>query len=105
MKLISDTLLSAFPNKILNIHPSLLPAYKGLNAQQQALSDSASITGCTVHIVTKEMDSGPILMQKTVDVKAGDTVESLSERILIEEHKLYPKAIKEFNERTPEWEH
>ncbi|MEC8678285.1 MAG: formyltransferase family protein, partial [Candidatus Margulisiibacteriota bacterium] len=79
--------------RMLNIHPSLLPSFKGLNAQEQALNYGVKIAGCTVHYVTKEMDAGPIIMQASVPVLSDDTVESLSERILVEEHKLFPKAI------------
>jgi len=93
MKLISGTLLNAYPHKVLNIHPSLLPSFKGLHAQKKAFEYGVKISGCTVHIVTTEMDSGPILMQKAVEVKESDTVESLSKRILKEEHILYSQAI------------
>ena len=93
MKLVGDPLLTAFKGRMLNIHPSLLPSFKGLNAQEQALKYGVKIAGCTVHYVTKEMDAGPIIMQASVPVLSDDTVESLSERILVEEHKLFPKAI------------
>ena len=93
MKLVGDPLLNAFKGRMLNIHPSLLPSFKGLNAQKQAFDYGVKITGCTVHYVTKEMDAGPIIMQKAVPVFDTDTVDSLSERILVEEHRLFPKAI------------
>jgi phosphoribosylglycinamide formyltransferase-1 len=93
MKLVGDPLLTAYKGRMLNIHPSLLPSFKGLNAQEQALNYGVKIAGCTVHYVTKEMDAGPIIMQASVPVLSDDTVESLSERILVEEHKLFPKAI------------
>ena len=78
----------------LNIHPSLLPLFKGLHPHQQALDAGVKISGCTVHFVTEEMDSGPIVAQAAVPVNAGDTAESLSERILRAEHKLYPHALR-----------
>ena len=93
MKLVGDPLLTAYKGQMLNIHPSLLPSFKGLNAQEQALNYGVKIAGCTVHYVTKDMDAGPIIMQASVPVLSDDTVESLSERILVEEHKLFPKAI------------
>ena len=93
MRLIGPPMLDAFPNRILNIHPSLLPAFPGLEAQAQALAYGVRIAGATVHLVTAELDSGPIVLQAAVPVLPGDTVESLSARILIEEHRLYPKAI------------
>jgi phosphoribosylglycinamide formyltransferase-1 len=93
MRLVSPVLIRAFPNRILNIHPSLLPAFPGLDAQRQALEYGVKITGCTVHIVDEELDHGPIVLQSPVEVLAGDTVESLSERILEQEHKIYPEAV------------
>jgi phosphoribosylglycinamide formyltransferase 1 len=93
MRLVGAPLLDAFPNRILNIHPSLLPAFPGIDAQQQALNYGVKVTGATVHLVNAELDGGPIVMQAAVPVQAGDTVDSLSARILIEEHRLYPKAI------------
>jgi phosphoribosylglycinamide formyltransferase-1 len=86
-------LLEAFPQRILNIHPSLLPAFPGLDAQQQALEYGVCVTGATVHVVTAELDGGPIVLQAAVPVLPDDTVESLSARILIEEHRLYPRAV------------
>jgi len=93
MRLVGLPLLEAFPNRILNIHPSLLPAFRGLDAQQQALEHGVKVTGATVHIVNADLDAGPILMQAAVPVLEGDTVESLSERILVQEHRIYPLAI------------
>ncbi len=93
MRLLSPSVVGAFPNKIINIHPSLLPAFPGLNAQKQALDYGVKYTGCTVHFVDKEMDTGPIIGQKVVPVLAGDTLEELTCRILKEEHALYPQVI------------
>src|SRR6204780_1038138 len=93
MRLLSASVIRAFPNRVLNIHPSLLPAFTGLDAQRQALEYGVRITGCTVHFVDEFLDSGPILIQSAVPVLEGDTVESLSARILTQEHLIYPKAI------------
>lgn len=93
MRLVGLPLLRAFPNRILNIHPSLLPAFRGLNAQKQALEHGVTITGATVHIVDAELDAGPIVMQAAVPVLPADTVDSLAARILVEEHRIYPLAI------------
>jgi phosphoribosylglycinamide formyltransferase-1 len=93
MRILSAKFLDAFPRRILNIHPSLLPLFPGLNPQQQALSQGAKISGCTVHFVDDTLDGGPIIAQREVPVRDDDTVESLSERILVEEHKLYPEAV------------
>ncbi len=93
MRLISSYFVREFPQRILNIHPSILPAFAGLNAQQQALDYGVKITGCTVHLVDEELDHGAIILQRAVDVLESDTVESLSARILVEEHKLYPEAV------------
>ncbi len=94
MRLVGRALLEAFPDRILNIHPSLLPAFPGLDAQQQALEHGVRIAGATVHLVTDELDGGPIVMQSAVPVLPDDTVDSLSARILIEEHRIYPEAIR-----------
>ena len=94
MRLVGRPLLEAFPNRILNIHPSLLPAFRGLDAQRQALEYGVRITGATVHLVTSELDAGPIVLQTAVPVLAGDTVDTLAARILVEEHRLYPEAIR-----------
>jgi phosphoribosylglycinamide formyltransferase-1 len=93
MRLVGPPLLAAFPNRILNIHPSLLPAFPGLEAQRQALEYGVRCSGATVHLVTSELDGGPIVLQAAVRVLEGDTVETLSTRILVEEHRIYPEAI------------
>jgi phosphoribosylglycinamide formyltransferase-1 len=98
MRLVSATFVRAFPNRILNIHPSLLPAFPGLDAQRQALEHGVKITGCTVHLVDEFQDSGPIVVQAAVPVLDDDSVESLSARILVQEHLIYPKAIGHFVE-------
>ena len=93
MRLLSATFTFAFAGRLLNIHPSLLPAFSGLDAQRQALEHGVRITGCTVHFVDEHLDAGPILMQAAVPVVDADTVETLSARILRQEHLIYPKAI------------
>ncbi|MGA2714136.1 MAG: phosphoribosylglycinamide formyltransferase [Bryobacteraceae bacterium] len=93
MRLLSADFIRAFPNRVLNIHPSLLPAFAGLDAQRQALEYGVRITGCTVHFVDEYLDSGPIVIQSAVPVLDSDTVETLSARILLQEHVIYPKAI------------
>ena len=93
MRLIGAPLLDAFPHAILNVHPSLLPAFPGVDAQRQALDHGVKISGATVHLVTGELDGGPIVLQSTVPVRDDDTVELLSARILIEEHRIYPEAV------------
>lgn len=93
MRLLSGAFISRFAGRILNIHPSLLPAFPGLDAQYQALAHGAKITGCTVHLVNENMDDGPILLQTAVPILDNDTVESLSSRILVQEHKIYSEAI------------
>lgn len=93
MRLIGAPLLEAFPNAILNVHPSLLPAFPGVDAQRQALQYGVKVTGATVHLVTKELDGGPILLQAAVPVLDGDSVDTLSARILEQEHRLYPLAV------------
>ncbi|PYT02794.1 MAG: phosphoribosylglycinamide formyltransferase [Acidobacteria bacterium] len=92
MRLLSPRFVSVFENRILNIHPSLLPAFPGLNAQRQALEHGVKYTGCTVHIVDEHLDHGPIVMQRVVEVLDDDTVETLSARILEYEHLIYPEA-------------
>lgn len=94
MRLVREPLLEAFPNAILNIHPSLLPAFPGVDAQQQALAHGVKVSGATVHLVTGELDNGPIVAQAAVPVLDDDTRDTLAARILIEEHKLYPEAIR-----------
>lgn len=93
MRILGKTFINAFPGKIINIHPSLLPAFPGLNAQKQALDYGVKVSGCTVHYVDEGVDSGPIILQATVPVFDNDTEESLADRILQQEHILYPKAI------------
>jgi phosphoribosylglycinamide formyltransferase 1 len=93
MRLVGPPLLDAYPNRILNIHPSLLPSFPGLDAQRQALAHGVRISGATVHLVTGELDGGPIVSQAAVPVLDDDTVETLSARILVEEHRIYPLAI------------
>jgi phosphoribosylglycinamide formyltransferase-1 len=94
MRLIGPRLLDQFSQTILNIHPSLLPAFPGVDAQRQALDHGVKFTGATVHIVTGELDGGPIVLQAAVPVRDDDTVDRLSARILIEEHRLYPEAVR-----------
>jgi phosphoribosylglycinamide formyltransferase-1 len=93
MRVLSSELINAYRGRILNIHPSLLPAFPGLDAQRQALEYGAKVSGCTVHFVDETLDGGPIVMQREVPVHEDDTVESLSARILIEEHELYAEAV------------
>eukprot|EP01047_Picozoa_sp_COSAG01_P000021 COSAG01_NODE_1_length_100484_cov_170.446142_21_plen_193_part_00 len=93
MKLLGQTVFKHYKAKIINIHPSLLPKFKGIHAQRQALEAGVSESGCTVHYVIPEMDAGPIIAQRHVPVLAEDTEESLSQRILLEEHILYPQAL------------
>lgn len=93
MRVLSSSFLEAFRGAILNIHPSLLPAFPGLNAQLQAIEHGVKFTGCTVHFVDETLDGGPIIVQKIVPVLDDDTEQTLSERILAEEHKLYPAAV------------
>jgi phosphoribosylglycinamide formyltransferase-1 len=93
MRLVGAPLIDAFPHAILNIHPSLLPAFPGIDAQQQALAHGVKVAGATVHLVTLELDGGPIILQAVVPVRDDDTAETLSARILIEEHRLYPEAV------------
>jgi phosphoribosylglycinamide formyltransferase 1 len=92
MRLLSPFFVRAFENRILNIHPSLLPAFPGMDAQRQALEHGVKITGCTVHIVDEHLDHGPIVLQQAVGVLDQDTVETLSARILEHEHRIYPEA-------------
>jgi phosphoribosylglycinamide formyltransferase-1 len=94
MRLLSPVFIREFPMRILNIHPSLLPSFPGLDAQEQALRHGVKITGCTVHFVNEELDAGPILLQAAVPVLPDDTVDALSARILKEEHRLYAEAIR-----------
>jgi phosphoribosylglycinamide formyltransferase-1 len=93
MRLLSPEFIGAFPDRILNIHPSLLPSFPGLDAQQQALDYGVKVTGCTVHFVDEHLDHGPIIVQRPVPVLEADSVSSLSARILKEEHIAYSEAI------------
>lgn len=93
MRLLSSQFVRAFENSILNIHPSLLPAFPGVDAQRQALEQGVKITGCTVHIVDEQLDHGPIVLQQAVAVLDDDSVETLSARILEQEHLIYPEAV------------
>lgn len=94
MRILTADFIRAFPERILNIHPSLLPAFPGLDAQHQAFAYGVKVTGCTVHFVDEHLDHGPIVMQATVPVEDGDTVETLSARILREEHRIYSEALR-----------
>ena len=98
MKILSKNFITKFKGKILNIHPSLLPKYKGLNTHQRALDNNEKYSGCTVHFVNSKLDSGKIILQKKVKISKNETKNSLAKKILAQEHKLYPKAIlKVFN--------
>lgn len=94
MRLVGRRLLQTFPNAILNIHPSLLPAFPGVDAQAQAIRHGVKISGVTVHLVTDELDAGPIVLQAAVPVRSDDTADTLAARILVEEHRLYPEAVR-----------
>ena len=94
MRLVGRPLLEAFPGRILNVHPSLLPSFPGLDAQQQAVTHGVRVSGATVHFVTTELDGGPIVLQTAVPVMEDDTAEALAARILVEEHRIYPEAIR-----------
>lgn len=98
MRLISDEFLAAFPGRIMNIHPALLPAFPGLNAQQQAIKHGARISGCTVHFVDSGVDTGPIIIQAAVPVLEDDTEQTLAARILHQEHRIYPEAVRLYSE-------
>ena len=93
MKILSKNFIKNFKGKILNIHPSLLPQYKGLNTHQRTITNGEKYSGCTVHFVNSQLDSGKIILQKKVKISKTDTAKSLAKKILIQEHKLYPKAI------------
>jgi phosphoribosylglycinamide formyltransferase-1 len=93
MRVLTAGFIAGWQGRMINIHPSLLPAYKGLHTHERALADGAKRHGCSVHLVTPELDGGPVLMQAEVPVLPGDTPESLAARVLIEEHKLYPQAL------------
>jgi phosphoribosylglycinamide formyltransferase-1 len=94
MRLLSPDFIAAFPHQIINIHPSLLPAFRGLDAQKQALESGATVSGCTVHYVDEHLDNGDIILQKTVEVILGDTAETLSARILEVEHPAFIEAVR-----------
>jgi len=94
MRILSPEFIKKFKNRILNIHPSILPAFPGLDAQRQAIESGASHSGCTVHFVDEGVDTGPILVQETVKIKNDDTEETLSMKILAKEHKAYPEAVR-----------
>jgi len=96
MRILSPYFIRTYKNKIINIHPALLPSFPGLHAQRQAVEYGVKISGCTVHFVNEGVDSGPVILQKAVEVKDNDTEESLAERILKEEHQIYPRAIQLF---------
>ena len=98
MRIITPMLIAAFPNRILNIHPALLPAFPGLHVQKAAIEHGVKFSGCTVHFVDEGMDTGPIIIQAVVPVLDNDTEDSLSERILKQEHKIYSRAIQLFAE-------
>ena len=93
MKILSKNFIQQFKNKIINIHPSLLPKYKGLNTHERAIKNREKFSGCTVHFVNEKLDSGKIILQKKIKILKTDTAESLAKRVLVEENKLYPKAI------------
>jgi phosphoribosylglycinamide formyltransferase 1 len=94
MRLLSPHFVAAFPDRILNIHPSLLPSFPGLESQRQALEHGAKFTGCTVHFVDENLDAGPIVLQAVVPIEDSDTPDTLSERILREEHRIYSEAVR-----------
>ncbi len=98
MKIVGETLLMAYRSRILNIHPALLPAFPGLHAQKQAFDHGVKVAGCSVHFVDESLDGGPIILQRCVEVKEDDTAETLADRILEQEHKIYPEAVKLFVE-------
>lgn len=98
MKIVTSVLIEAYANRIMNIHPSLLPSFPGLDVQKKALDWGVKIAGCTVHFVTEGVDEGPIIIQAAVPVVEGDTAETLSARILEQEHRIYPKAIQLYAE-------
>jgi phosphoribosylglycinamide formyltransferase-1 len=97
-RILGNEIIEAYRNRIMNIHPSLLPAFKGLHAQRQAFEYGVKVAGCTVHFVDEGLDSGPIILQKCVPVIPGDTEETLTNRILEQEHIIYPEAVKLFTE-------
>lgn len=98
MRIVTRVLIDSYPTRMMNIHPSLLPSFPGLDVQQKALDWGVKIAGCTVHFVTEGVDEGPIILQTSVPVLDGDSAETLAARILIEEHKIYPRAIQLYAE-------
>ena len=98
MRIVSDEFIDEYHNRIMNVHPALLPSFPGLEAQRQALEHGVKVAGCTVHFAEKTVDAGPIILQAHVPVREDDTVESLSSRILREEHRIYPEAVRLFTE-------
>lgn len=98
MKIVTAVLIEAYPNRIMNIHPSLLPSFPGLEVQQKALDWGVKVAGCTVHFVTEGVDEGPIIIQAAVPVAEGDTADTLASRILEQEHRIYPQAIQLYAE-------
>lgn len=98
MRILSPYFIRTYKNKIMNIHPALLPSFPGLHAQKQAVEYGVKVSGCTVHFVDEGVDSGPIILQEAVEVSDDDTEESLAEKILKEEHQIYPRAIQLFSE-------
>ncbi len=98
MKIVTPVLINAYPDRMMNIHPSLLPSFPGLDVQQKALDWGVKVAGCTVHFVTDKVDEGPIIMQAAVPVLDGDTADTLSARILAQEHRIYPRAVQLFAE-------
>jgi len=94
MRLLSKDFVQAFADRIVNIHPSLLPSFPGLNVQQQAIDHGVKVSGCTVHFVNEDLDAGPIILQRAVEVKDDDTAETLAARILEEEHGAYVDAVR-----------
>ncbi|MBU1291351.1 phosphoribosylglycinamide formyltransferase [bacterium] len=98
MRILTPHFIKTYKNKIMNIHPALLPSFPGLHAQRQAIGYGVKVSGCTVHFVDEGMDSGPIILQQAVEVKDDDSEESLAERILREEHQIFPQAIQLFSQ-------
>ncbi|MGB7069256.1 MAG: phosphoribosylglycinamide formyltransferase [Pyrinomonadaceae bacterium] len=103
MRLLSANFIASFPNRIVNIHPSLLPSFPGLDAQKQAIEHGVKLSGCTVHLVDEGLDSGPIILQRVVEVKPDDTADSLAARILEQEHGAYVAAVKTLVNRSTKW--
>ena len=98
LRIMSDSLVIEYKERMINIHPSLLPSFKGLHAQKQAIDYGVKVAGCTVHFVEPDLDAGPVIMQKIISVEEDDTAETLSERLLVEENKAYREVVKLFTE-------